>query len=51
MQHSQTHVDHLEVLAAGGRGEQLWARPDVVDDGVLEPWDSGEEGGVVSNVL
>ena len=43
VQYSQSHVNHLQVLAPSGRGEELRSSPDVIDDGVMEPWHSGME--------
>ena len=34
---------HLQVLGSGGRSDLPWPRPNVVNDGVLEPRDSEVE--------
>ena len=39
-ENSERNVDHLQIFAAGGRGDLPRSRPNVVDDGPLEPWDA-----------
>ncbi len=40
VENTQTHVHHLKILAASGRGKKLWSRSNVIDDWTMEPWDS-----------
>ncbi len=36
-QHTETNINHLEVLAATGRGEELGTSANVIDNGVVQP--------------
>jgi hypothetical protein len=49
MKDTKSQRDHLQILGSGGRGDVPGFGADIIDDGLLEPWDE-EVGAFVNNL-